>query len=271
MRWLIIFSLMVAAAASATDWQQFSLDTQHPTLALNQQDADSVIKSTSTVVQKKSAKAAVFMSALVPGAGQIYAKSWLKGAAFIALEAAAWTFYAINTQEGNEIRDEFHAYANEHWSETAYFQWLSYHSGIEYTQANVDALRDWEHNHFSHGLHVNKDQQYYEMIGKYHQFNWGWDDFREEYDISMTHNEMTVDFLVSENRYYYESRRDAHNEALKRATTFTTLAMLNHILSAVDAAWTTHKYNQQVTLGLRVEPMQYDRSIETALTLRVNW
>ena len=75
-----------------------------------------------------------------------------------------------------------------------------------------EALRDWEGSQFSHGLHRDKDQQYYEMIGKYHQFSWGWDDFRENNAISMSDYEITQRYnedksTINKNRLKKETRR----------------------------------------------------------------
>ena len=87
-------------------------------------------------------------------------------------------------------------------------------------------------------------------------------------DITARYNETRK---INDNRYYYESRRDASNDAFKKATTATTVAIINHLLSAVDAVWTTTKYNKRVQVGLRLEPIQYSYETNTALTLRVNW
>ncbi len=141
----------------------------------------------------------------------------------------------------------------------------------------MEALREWERQSFSHALHREKDQQYYEMIGKYHQFSWGWDDFRTdpENSIAMTDKQITQRYnetgKLNPNRYYYETRRNASNDAYKRATTGATVAVINHLLSAADAAWTTTKYNRKIDVSLRLEPIYLAQETQTVLTLRVNW
>jgi hypothetical protein len=232
---------------------------------------------TTSVMQSKNPKLALAMSAVIPGSGQVYAKSYIKAAAFLGIEVASWAIYFKQTNEGKRIEDEFHIYANSHWSEPDYWRWIAHQAGIEYNPDDLDPLREWEHANFSHGLHREKDQQYFEMIGKYHQFSWGWDDFRSdpENNIAMTDAEITERYnetgKINPNRYYYESRRDASNDAFKKATTATTIAIINHLLSAVDAAWTTTQYNKRIEIGLRLEPIQYAYEARTALTLRVNW
>ncbi len=104
---MLVFSL----SALANDWQKFMLDNSAPMLS---PESDG---GTTVVFKKKNPKAAFVMSAVIPGAGQIYAKSYIKAAAFLAVEVAAWTYYAQNNSEGRRIEAEFQAYADTHWSE----------------------------------------------------------------------------------------------------------------------------------------------------------
>ena len=269
---LFLISVMIFAcglSVSAEDWQKFMLENSGPMLSSTNAGESAM------TVAKKNPKAAFLFSATVPGAGQVYAKSYIKAAVFLAVEAAAWTFYVAKTNDGHDIEDEFHAYADEHWSETEYWRWISHHSGIAFSEENMEALRSWEGQSFSHGLHRDKDQQYFEMIGKYHQFSWGWDDFREDNSITATDEEITHQYNLTkelnENRRYYETRRNASNDAFKKATTGATIAVMNHLLSAIDAAWTTTKYNRRVDVSLHVEPIYFAQEIQTVLTLQVNW
>lgn len=258
----IALVLLTALPLFAEDWQAFMAAGARPVM-LAEPDA--------APARDKNLKAALFMSAAVPGAGQVYAQSYWKAAAFLAVEVAAWSLYSVYTGKGKDIENEFHHYADTHWSESEYFRWIAQQSGIAYDPLNVEPLREWEKAHFSHGLHRDKDQQYYEMIGKYHQFNYGWDDFRRDHPITITHSEMTADYIVSSNRYFYESRRNASNEAFKTATTGVTVVLFNHIVSALDAAWTTNVYNRRLHAALQVEPIRYADRPQPALTLRLNW
>ncbi|MDZ7346258.1 MAG: DUF5683 domain-containing protein [candidate division KSB1 bacterium] len=260
---VLLLSLMSLTPLFAEDWALFLRETSMQPFALEASSQQSA--------RQKNVKAALFMSAVLPGAGQVYAKSYWKAAAFVAIEAAGWTIYAVNNKKGKDIEREFQLFADTHWSEQEYFRWIAQQSGIAYSEENMEKLREWEHQHFSHGLHRQKDQQYYEMIGKYHQFNYGWDDFRASYPITITHAEMTAAFIVSPNRYFYESRRHASNEALKTATTGVTIAMVNHILSAVDAAWSAHRCNQRLQAGLQIEPLYFAGEMQPMMTLRLNW
>ncbi|MBN2200511.1 hypothetical protein JW777_00995 [bacterium] len=193
---------------------------------------------------RRSARLAGFLSAAVPGAGQAYGGSWIKAAAFLAIETAAWIGYSHYTNEGDAMRKEFRAYADDHWSRE---RWHAAY--VEGQDPSTHALPDYN------------TQQYYEMIGKYDQFMKGWDDW-----VSGGPN-------LTENRYYYESRRREHNEQLKNASKCTMAALGNHLISALDAAWTVRRGNRslsfQVAPGFRVSYASAEAI--PALNLRAAW
>jgi hypothetical protein len=255
---LLIFGL----SAHASDLQKLALQSpfvQYPV---------SMEKDNVPLYLKSAGKGFVF-SAVLPGAGQLYAGSYLKAALFIAVEATAWYMYAHYNQEGNDLEDQFHTYADAHWSEPDYWKWISQHSGITYSEENMEALRDWEHEHFSHGLHRQKDQQYYEMIGKYDQFNAAWDDagiglLDQAWDTSNPDR--------SENRLYYEDLRDESNQAFKKATTGATIALINHIISAADASYTIYRHNQkELKTALYLQQKRINHQDFPLVTLELSW
>jgi len=264
---ILIFILFgtIASFAQNIDWQEFMLDTTAPVFALDEGKSDNSGMSNSKT-KLKSPKKALFFSAVVPGAGQAYRGSYFKAAGFLVLEAASWAMYAVYTEKGNNIEDDFQAFANEHWIESDYWDWIAKKFSLD--RNDMNALREREHKEFSHGLHVQKDQQYYEMIGKYDQFNYGWDDS----DIGLNDEGWDKNNPQrSKRRLYYEDRRDDSNKAFKMATTGTTIVMLNHILSAIEAAWGTTQHNKRIQTSLRFEPLYMNNQQYSALTLRLNW
>lgn len=271
-RYALLFMVVIAFAIKAQDWQSFMVENQLPSIQLNEESAGT---STGIPAGEKNPKLAFVLSAIVPGSGQFYSKSYIKSGVFLAIEVTSWSLYFKHQNDGKDIEKEFQSYANTHWSESEYWRWIANQAGLEYDEENIENLREWEQQAFSHGLHREKDQQYYEMIGKYHQFSWGWDDFREDNTIDITDAEITRQYnesgKINDNRYFYEQRRNAGNDAFKKATTASTIALLNHLLSAIDAVWTTSRYNQRVQTSFRFEPKIYDREPLTVLTLRVDW
>jgi hypothetical protein len=91
--------------------------------------------------------------------------------------------------ECNEIADA-------HWFKAGYTGWLIDSLGIASdTTLYFDPLKQ-EWIYLSHHLPDTKTEQYYEMIGKYDQFRWGWDDY-SDYDKGSVHRE---EYLECRNR-----------------------------------------------------------------------
>ena len=182
----------------------------------------------------------ILFSAVVPGSGEMYAGSWIKGALFLGLEVGMWTMYAHYHGQGDDIEDTFHEYADTHWSKD---KWLYYYND--------------ESDPATHSLPDKKTQQYYEMIGKYDQFKQGWDDW------SPGSPDLT------EHRDHYETLRNDSNVAYKNASYCTMVVLLNHLASAFDTAWTIRKYNREVKSRVRVgvRPGQYEMQPFVVLNL----
>ena len=66
--------------------------------------------------------------------------------------------------------------------------------------------------------------------------------------------------------------RAESNDLLGRARTGTTIAMINHLLSAIDAAWTAKIHNNRLLkTALRMEKIHFDYRTEPVLSLKFNW
>jgi len=228
----------------------------------------------------KSVPKALLFSAVVPGSGQIYSRSYLKGLAFLVIEAAALTGHFRSNSEGNRLEVQFEADANALWDENAYWNWMGEICGGSCN--NMDDLRSFERANFSHFLPEEKNQPYYENIGKYNQFVIGWEDFRTEtlggsieiftYADYLTGIWDTQDLrTISLQRNAYTELQDDSDRNFKRATTLTSLLLLNHVVSALDAAWTTKKFNRRVQAGLSVRQQIYQTEIIPVLRLGVTW
>ena len=98
------------------------------------------------------------------------------------------------------------------------------------------ALGNW----YSHNLPGYGEQQYYELIGKYEQFYQGWDDANSSlpgyYDVAKAN-------LSPENQWYAGERGKA-NDYYTKASTFIAVAIVNHVISAIVAAWAAGSYNK---------------------------
>lgn len=218
----------------------------------------------------KLPKRALFFSAILPGAGELYAKSYLKAAGFFLIEVSAWTFYGIYTQKGKEKEDEFQAYADEKWDPKKWYSWY----------INIDSTKRNQMTHASHMEElilpfikdqgeVNKTQQYYEMIGKYAEFVVGWEG---------TRNDVTYEDLLQYRRDEvqiaddYMKMRAKSNDLFAQARTGTTIAMLNHLLSAIDAAWSAKIHNNRLLEArLQVNQIYYANHLQPVVSLNLSW
>ena len=217
---------------------------------------------------RKSGWLAAGLSLLVPGAGEFYAESYWKAAIFLAIDVAAITIALNNDKKGNDQTSFYRNYADGHWSAVKYAEYAQTLAptgrtyawrvpGTEgmspwdrpWTQVNWSELNRMERDiagYYSHTLPPYGEQQYFELIGKYPQFNQGWNDAPAAFAYG---DPLTPNFL------WYANERGKANTYYETATRWVTIAAINHILSAVDAAWSASLYNKaQASMSTRIVP-----------------
>ncbi|MCD6163216.1 MAG: hypothetical protein J7K40_12525 [candidate division Zixibacteria bacterium] len=195
----------------------------------------------------KSTKKAFFYSLLVPGAGEYYAGSKIKPFVFVGIEAMIWTGYFMYDKKGDDKKEEYRNYADDHYEWWTFIQWWN-------------TLDSTEQDTFSHRLpwddDINtaiKDHEYYENIGKYDQFQYGWDDI-STYPPGVPGGEA----VVSPHRSFYLDLRDVANGYYNSANTMIMLSLGNHIISAFDAALTAKKFNKgQKRYSLKIKTKDF--------------
>jgi hypothetical protein len=187
----------------------------------------------------KSLKKAFLYSLIVPGSGEFYAGSKIKAGLFFGLDVTLWALYFDYHGKGKDKENEYKAWADQFWAFADYRQWLwdsVYHEDPKIGYENVSDTFPYYKNgvktYFSHHLHDKKDQQYYEMLGKYEQFGNGWDDYS---DASQT----------SAHREKYLNMRFSSNNLLNKAKYSAMFSLANHILSSFDAAFAVKRYNKK--------------------------
>ncbi len=169
-------------------------------------------------VEHRSVSKAFVYSFLVPGLGEYYVGSKWKAGLFFAADLLSWTQYYTNHTDGQDREDEFEAFADEHWSADRYLVWL-----IETHNTTSDSS-------FTHSLPGEKTQQYYEMVGKWDQFEYGWDDVNRASGVSAR-------------RQQYLGMRGEANNKFETARTWAMISVANHVLSALDAALSAKRFN----------------------------
>ncbi|MCD6097825.1 hypothetical protein J7K18_02920 [bacterium] len=202
-------------------------------------------------------------SLLLPGAGELYTKSYIQAASFLLLEAGLWTGHFYYHSQGKKKEKEYKEFADRWWSEALYWEW--YYSLGEDTSAAVEHLPS------------TKNQQYYEMIGKYNWFVMGWIDAQD----SSWYGDPDVSNIEEPNRTTdkreeYLRMRKRSNDMLKLATYSVAGVIVNHLLSALDAAITAKISNEKMFKGftdatIRTQTAYKNNEVTHSVFLTVNF
>jgi len=179
----------------------------------------------------KSSALAFGLSLLVPGAGQAYEGRWKSALIFLGVEAASWTGWYIWREEGKDKEREYKNFADEHWSLERFTGWQTNYCR-NYSEREDTCYISW----WTHVLPKQKDQEYYEMIGKYDQFAAGWEDFPEEWLSDPIPGDSLETFCKrwkNSLRERYEDMREESNRYLKRAGYMMGLVLVNRVISAI--------------------------------------
>jgi len=242
---------------------------------------------------KKSPLLAGAMSIVIPGAGEFYTKSYWRAGGFVLAETALWVFYASYYSKGNNQTTLFQNFADDHWSVVRYAQWIQdnvtklnpdvtsftvpFISGtdnlppwqrVDWAKINAveNAIAQRAGNGFTHQLPHRPEQQYYELIGKYPQFAAGWDDAGVMTPERIVNGDVSARFLD------YSKMRGKANDFYNIATTGSILLVVNHLLSAIDAAWSAAQFNHQLKVEAHLQPtVRSNDFVEFVPTARVTF
>jgi hypothetical protein len=233
-------------------------------------------ESLNLIAQNESRNKSLFLagifSAILPGAGEFYTESYIKSGLFFVIEAASWIVNIKYNKKGDDQTVYFQNYADAHWSVVKYAQWVQknldnfvsdetyrnqckalfqnlFKSGsnpwqrVDFNDLNaierIIGANGVHDNGFSHSLPGYGEQQYYELIGKYPQFRQGWD----EADPNDNQPYLHVDSIFAQFKWYSKERGKA-NDYYTIASTFTSIIIANHIVSALDAVLSAYLYNK---------------------------
>ena len=226
---------------------------------------------------KKSPILAGVMSLLIPGSGEIYVGEYLKAGIFLALEAAVVTTAIVYDGKGDDKTTEFQNYADDYtnddpitghnWDVVEYAKWLVKYEHNDDQEmlnrivtSNDESLPPWDRVNWAelnaaengHKLPPHGEQQYYELIGKYHQYSSGWNDYK-----GGANND-----LISPNLIYYSGMRGDANNFYSVASTAVIGIYVNHFLSALDAVWSATQFNKDLAIKVRLENIQLTNRTE---------
>lgn len=232
---------------------------------------------------KKSPVLAGIFSAILPGAGQVYNEDWWIAGVFVVVEAALITTAVVYDNKGDDQTEYFENYADDYknpdhnWSVVRYAEWMveyQYNNDQELLNRIVisddESLPPWERVNWaelnaaetgSHHLPPHGEQQYYELIGKYHQYSGGWNDYTGGADNSQ----------ISPNYAYYSGQRGQANDYYNTSSTAIAGIYINHLLSAAEAVWGATRFNKNLAVNFRVEPINTATGTELVPTIKMKF
>ncbi|MCX7875836.1 MAG: hypothetical protein N2321_06670 [Melioribacteraceae bacterium] len=216
--------------------------------------------------KKKTPIIAAGLSFVLPGAGQFYSERYLKSAVFLAIELSSIIVGLHYDKKGDDQTTYFQNFANQHWSVERYAKWTLKNANKINNAVNPNDYKIFENgkinwnelnrleraigSYYSHQLPYFGEQQYYELIGKYPQYNVGWDDFGDEntpFEYDPTRKNLTPKFI------FYSIERGKANDYYNYAAKAVIVIIVNHFISALDAAWSAHNFNKDLDINLSLE------------------
>ncbi len=202
----------------------------------------------------KSPYLAAALSLVIPGLGEYYVGDHIwRGMIFTGLEAGLWLEMTHWNHRGDDSTTAFRAFSDAHFSPCRYSAYLDsiLRSDSIPTQTNCSNIASINHaenlldslslshpnlNDFTHRVPdpASDIQQYYEVISKYYQYLTGWDAAANFYSAAESRANMNYQYQV--------------------AQYFLWGIILNHVLSAIDAALLADDHNTRLTLEGALTP-----------------
>jgi hypothetical protein len=185
----------------------------------------------------------ILMSAVVPGAGELYLGYVKRGVALMAVEAGAWIGYAHYRSEGLDQRDAYEGFADQHWDLQ---RWVDNHPLVyPLTGQTIEDLEQIGRDTSGEGVwpgyipYVSKaedKQHFYENIGKYDWFISGWSDFDPAIDPFPRDTAL---------RDQYRAMRKESNDSLDNSDRFVYLSLGARVFSLVQTVLLTRRSNDE--------------------------
>ena len=214
-------------------------------------------------------------SLIFPGLGQWYNKSPLwKISLFSGIEIASIASAVQWMNKADDIRVNYELFADDNWDlETWVNNTLSTPIG-NYADVHIDgthkltlklsgalaeqfgtfvtsdSLEDNAHWVYSGEVAVLRDRDFYENIGKYDQFVGGWTDCYDQansqlwFEVYKDVGDSVETIITTPNKEDYVSQRAKSNDYLNMAKFAISAMMFNHVVSAMDAIWSTQNKNR---------------------------
>ena len=230
----------------AEPFTAFYLDSALGNRSLADQSAVTMA-ATQTLQPRKSPNEAFLYSLIIPGMGQLYTGG-KRGYLYTAAEVGLLTTYFILRNTASNTREDYRDVVREHVNFIGSGSFEAW-----------DPVEDFEHaTQYENWNHVYDSEETRKRTGK-----WYWEDLdsglKDEPDVN-------IDFDSPHRLEAFDLRQKA-NDTFQRARTILGLAILNHVISAVEARITTKRLNtrlQNTLTQTQTDTFQIDMQTDTA-------
>ncbi|MEZ4388365.1 MAG: hypothetical protein R3D98_12480 [Candidatus Krumholzibacteriia bacterium] len=204
---------------------------------------------------RRSAAVPMLMSLVLPGAGELYL-GHKRGYLQIALDAGAWYGAVHHDGKGNDLKDEYYAYADAHWAESklaaAYdpnwsdsqpywnpdYDYMA-GDGLDYFNTPETPIDDYTDLPLWVSA-LDDRREYYENLGKWDQFVFGWDDYTDPRNFLGT-DDINIrnlqDPRTSAHREAYRDLRQESNDNFSKRDRFIYLSIAFRLYSVLQVAY----------------------------------
>ena len=218
---------LAADVLNAQPFVAFALDSKLGTRSLANQSA--VTTAASQELQpRKSPNEAFLYSLVIPGMGQLYTGA-KRGYIYAAAEVGFLTTYFILWNSAENTRDDYRDIVREHVvfiGPGSFEDW--------------DPIEDFEHA----ADHETWNHKYDSEAARQRTGKWYWEDLNPDLK-NENHEDLQKRDLGSKYRLGASELRQKANDTFERAKFFLGLAILNHVVSAVEARITTKRFNSR--------------------------
>ena len=202
---------------------------------------------------KKSIPLALFMSAVMPGAGEYYMGSRNRSKLFFGVEAAAWASYLAFTYHGRRVRDSYKLFAAANAGAQIGFASEEYWNAIEWNTTNEDYNeRVREEARALYPDDLGRQKEYIEEHSFDGDLAWSWEG--------------------SGSAEEYRRLRRESRDAFQYAIYSTGFAILNRLASLMDVIIMGRSGEKKLPTGKRVRlelvPMDDTAGFKVGIAVR---
>jgi len=230
-----------------SDWELASLTGDPPPQAESAGSTAGAAVAEEGSRRKGSPAVPIFMSLVLPGAGEAYL-GYKRGYFLMALDIALWIGVVHHNDQGKQIREDYIKFAEEHWDEerlsAAYW---SNHPDEYLAGVGIPYFPDVGDSRTAYTnlpLWVSREddeREYFENLGKWDQFVFGWDDFVRPEELPGYIGGGALSDLrlpgIADNREIYRSMRQESNDQFTKRDRLIYLNIATRLISMVQVAY----------------------------------